>query len=150
MQKHCCKDEAVTTFYTHELNYRYENRYIILGRYLVSKGWDEYLDLRKGSTELHGRVVNTLASYSRGPWFKFRTGGRVFWLRFSWFSSFLQGECLYNNLELDHVVKGGVALSFVAVHWNKRLFTHPWPAIMYIYFYTTHQKTCLLFNALQV
>jgi hypothetical protein len=52
------------------------------------------------------------------------------------------------------VIKDYLILIFIrcfveTMHWNKRLFTHPWPA-MYMYFYTKQQNRCLRVNALQL
>jgi hypothetical protein len=54
------------------------------------------------TTERHGRVVNSPASYLGGPRFKFRPGDRLSWLRFSWFSSVPPGKCRDSTLKLGH------------------------------------------------
>jgi hypothetical protein len=45
--------------------------------------WSNPIDIN--TTELRGRVVDTPASYSGGPEFKYWPGHRLSWLRFSWF-----------------------------------------------------------------
>jgi hypothetical protein len=55
-------------------------------------GYKKILRLRN-TTQRHDRMISTLASYSESPEFKSRFTDRLAWLKFSWFSSSLQGKC---------------------------------------------------------
>jgi hypothetical protein len=77
--------------------------YCALVMYSDYKIWFSLISFTEFSdTQRYSRVVKTPVSYSEGSGFRSRPGGRVYWLRFSWFSSAFPDECPHSTLKLIH------------------------------------------------